>query len=85
MNTLTLTNAHQVGDVITVDLSRTVGQDSAIEANGSPFFTIRVTTPVVVLPPTTAGEPQSVPGFGKPVAGPVARYDVVYTLDSVVD
>lgn len=70
---------------LTVDLSKTIGQESAITANGGPIFSIRVTCPVQVLPPTKAGEPQSIPGFGKVVsAGPVKGYEVLYTLESVV-
>ena len=71
--------------VITVDLSKTVGQESAISANGGPLFSIRVTCPAVALAPTKAGSLQSIPGFGRVVcAGPVKGYEVLYTLESVV-
>jgi hypothetical protein len=77
--------ATMAATTLTVDLSKTVGQSSAIEANGSPLFSIRVTHPARQLPPTKAGEPQSIPGFGRVVsAGPVKGYEVLYTLDSVV-
>ena len=38
--------------IIKVDLSKTVGQESAIEANGSPVFEVKVTHPARPLPPT---------------------------------
>lgn len=70
---------------ITVDLSKTIGQESAIHANGGPLFLIRVTCPARELSPTKAGVAQSIPGFGRVVcSGPVKGYEVLYTLDSVV-
>lgn len=69
---------------IKVDLTKTVGQESAIEANGSPVFEIRVTHPARPLPPTLAGEAQEINGFGRVTSGPVKGYSVLYTLASVV-
>ena len=70
--------------IIKVDLSKTVGQESAIEANGSPVFEVKVTHPARPLPPTKAGEPQEINGFGRVVSGgPVQGYEVLYTLASV--
>lgn len=69
---------------ITVDLSKTIGQESAIAANGGPLFRIRVTCPAQPLPTTKAGEAQSIPGFGRVVCeGPVKGHEVLYTLESV--
>lgn len=71
--------------IVTVDLSKTVGQESAIEANGGPIFQIRVTHPVRVLPPANDGTYQEVNGFGKVVSGgPVNGHSVLYTGESVV-
>lgn len=70
---------------LTVDLSKTVGQESAIKANGGPLFQIRVTCPAVELEPTLAGEPQEIPGFGIVICdGPVKGHEVLYTLGSVI-
>lgn len=70
---------------LTIDLSKTVGQSSAIKANSSSIFTIRVTSPVVELPPTHSGEAQEIPGFGIVVSGgPVNGHEVLYTSASVV-
>jgi hypothetical protein len=70
--------------ILTVNLSDTVGQASAIAANGGPVFTIKVTSPARELPPTKAGVPQDVPGFGRVTSGPVKGYEVLYTIRSVV-
>jgi len=74
------------GTTITVDLSKTIGQESAIKANGGPLFSIRVTCPAQATPNLTDGTPQaSMPGFGRVTcAGPVKGYEVLYTLESVV-
>jgi hypothetical protein len=72
-------------DSITVNISATIGQDSAIRANGSPVFTIRVTSPARALPPMNDGTPQDVPGFGRVISGgPVNGHEILYTLSSVV-
>ena len=70
--------------IIKVDLSKTVGQESAIEANGSPVLEVKVTHPARPLPPTKAGEPQEINGFGRVLSGPVKGHSVLYTLASVV-
>lgn len=68
-----------------VDLSKTVGQESAIAANGGPVFRIRVTCPAVALPPAKDGSSNDIPGFGRVLSvGPVKGYEVLYTLESVV-
>jgi len=68
-----------------VDLSKTIGQDSAIQANGGPLFSIRVTCPAQALPAAKDGSSNNIPGFGRVVsAGPVKGYEVLYTLESVV-
>jgi hypothetical protein len=70
---------------LTVDLSKTIGQDSAIQANGGPLFSIRVTCPAQALPAAKDGSSNNIPGFGRVVsAGPVKGYEVLYTLESVV-
>jgi len=70
---------------ITVNISETIGQESAIEANGSPVFTIKVTSPAVALPATLAGEPQEINGFGRVVSsGPVKGHTILFALASVV-
>ena len=70
---------------LTVDLSKTIGQDSAIQANGGPLFSIRVTGPAQALPAAKDGSSNNIPGFGRVVsAGPVKGYEVLYTLESVV-
>ena len=82
----TTTTTHQVGDEIVVNLTHTKGQASAIAANGGPIFTIKVTSPVTILAPTKDGAQQSVPGFGRVIStGPVKGYDVLYTLESVLE
>ena len=68
-------------NLITVDISNTVGQSSAIEANGGPVFQIRVTQPAV---PGIVGK-TDIPGFGKVVSGgPVDGHEVLYTAESVI-
>lgn len=69
---------------ITINISNTVGQESAIEANGSPIFQVKVTCPARALPPTLAGEPQEINGFGRVTSGPVKGHEVLYKLASVV-
>ena len=70
---------------LTVDLSKTIGQDSAIQANGGPLFSIRVTFPAQAMPAAKDGSSNNIPGFGRVVsAGPVKGYEVLYTLESVV-
>lgn len=86
MGVFTTTTTHKVGDEIVVNLTHTKGQASAIAANGGPTFTIKVTSPVTILAPTKDGAQQSVPGFGRVIsAGPVKGYEVLYTLDSVLE
>ena len=64
---------------ITVDLSKTIGQESAIKANGSPIFDIEVTLPAV------KDELNPIAGFGRVVsAGPVKGYEVLFTADAIV-
>ena len=71
--------------LLTVDLSKTAGQSSAIEANGGPLFRIRVTCPAVALPAAKDGSSNDIPGFGRVVCeGPVKGYEVLYTLESVI-
>ena len=71
--------------ILTVDLSATIGQESAIEANGSPIFQIRVTCPAQAMPAAKDGSSNDIPGFGRVVsAGPVKGYEVLYTVASVV-
>ena len=70
---------------LTVDLSKTIGQDSAIEANGGPLFRIRVTCPAQALPVAKDGSSNDIPSFGQVVCeSPVRGYEVLYTLESVV-
>ena len=81
----TKTQAHQTGDRIAVDLSETIGQSSAIAANGSPIFVIEVTWPLEILPPANDGTYQESAGFGRVISGgPVNGYEVLYTGASVV-
>jgi hypothetical protein len=92
MSRTTTTTGHQAGKerpmrttTLTVDLSKTIGQDSAIQANGGPLFSIRVTCPAQALPAAKDGSSNNIPGFGRVVsAGPVKGYEVLYTLESVV-
>ena len=71
--------------VIAVDIAGTVGQESAIKANGSSRFIIEVTSPAVRLPDAYDGTKQEINGFGRVVSGgPVKGYEILYTLDSVV-
>lgn len=71
--------------IITVNISDTVGQSSAIEANGSPIFTIRVTSPAYVHSYANDGTPNEVCGFGVVVSGgPVNGYEILYKVSSVV-
>lgn len=73
------------GTTITVDLSKTIGQESAILANGGPLFSIRVTCPARKMPPAADGSSNDLNGFGRVTcAGPVKGYEVLYTLESVV-
>lgn len=66
-------------EIVTVDLSKTIGQESAIQANGSPIFTIKVTEPAFAI-----GD-EVVPGFGRVVSdGPVRTYEVLYTAEALV-
>ena len=75
-----------MGTTLVVDLAATVGQESAIEANGSSVFVIEVTAPAVALPAAYDGTPQEINGFGRVISGgPVKGYEVLYTLDSVVE
>ena len=61
---------------ITVNIADTVGQESAIAANGGPVFTVRVTHPAT----------DEAPGFGRVVGlGPVAGYEILYKTTSVVE
>lgn len=65
--------------IVKVDLSHTIGQESAIEANGSSIFEIRVTVPVVAV------GAEFIPGFGRVVSdGPVNGYEVLFTAEAVV-
>jgi hypothetical protein len=70
--------------VLTVNIANTIGQESAIEANGSPEFSIEVTSPAVPLPDAFDGTKQEINGFGRVLRGPVKGYEILYTLDSVV-
>lgn len=75
---------HAKGERITVDLSKTIGQESAIAANGSPVFEIAVTWSLEILPPAHDGTYQESAGFGRVVSGgPVNGYEVLYTGASV--
>lgn len=66
--------------IVRVDLSHTIGQESAIEANGSSIFEIEITVPVRIL-----DDGYAVPGFGRVVSdGPVAGYEVLYTAEAVI-
>ncbi len=69
---------------ITVNIANTVGQESAIKANGGPVFTVKVTCPARALPPTHAGEAQEINGFGRVTSGPVKGHEVLYKLASVI-
>lgn len=82
--TTTLTPANTVGEMLLVDLSKTVGQASAINDGngGNPLVVIKVTEPAVVWVEPT-GE-QSLCGFGTALTeSPLAGHEVAYTLDSI--
>lgn len=65
--------------IVKVDLSHTIGQESAIEANGSSIFEIKVTVPLLDL------GSEIIPGFGRVVsAGPVNGHEVLFTAEAVV-
>lgn len=66
-------------EIVTIDISNTVGQESAIEANGSPIFLVKITAPARII-----DEQNDVPGFGRVVDGPVAGFEVLYTIASEV-
>lgn len=70
---------------ITVNISNTIGQSSAIEANGGPLFEIEVTVPAVSYPPAKDGSSNNVAGFGRVVSGgPVNGHEICYKAESVV-
>lgn len=72
-------------DFITVDITDTVGQASAIEANGSPVFTIRVTAPASIHSYAKDGSANEICGFGRVVGGPVNGHEILYRVSSVVE
>ena len=56
------------GQIIEVDLTSTAGQESAIEANGSPVFRVKVTQP----------DEYDGGGYAKPLDGPVKGHTVFF-------
>lgn len=76
---MVITSSHTVGEVIVVDIAGTVGQESAIAANGSPVFEIRVTCPAQTFGDVAVG------GFGIVLGdGPVAGYEILYMGAGVI-
>ncbi|MFI0434011.1 MAG: hypothetical protein ACH36H_12835 [Candidatus Nanopelagicales bacterium] len=72
----------QVGDIVVVDIADTVGQSSAIEANGGSVFTVKVTWPAE-RGTDGAGE-YNLLGFGRVLGtGPVAGHEVGFTVGGV--
>jgi len=70
---------HKKSQIVKVDLSKTIGQESAIEANGSSIFEIKVTVPAVDY------DGNAIAGFGRVVSsGPVSGFEVLYTGEAVV-
>ena len=66
-----------IGTTVTVDIASTVGQASAIAANGSSTFKVEVTTePVVYMNEVTGEIDCELIGFGTVLEGPVKGYDV---------
>ena len=66
-------------EIVKIDISNTVGQESAIEANGSPIFLVKVTEPAYWY-----DEMNDVPGMGRVLEGPVRGFEVLYTVASEV-
>jgi len=78
-----LTPTHQIGTTLVVNIANTVGQESAIEANGGPVFTIEVTdSPLTWEEPTGT---QFMLGMGRVVSsGPVNGHEVGFLPGSEV-
>lgn len=67
---------------ITIDISNTVGQESAIEANGGPVFEIEVSHKAEACKRTDLHG--NMLGFGRVVSGgPVNGYEVGFLFTSV--
>lgn len=77
----------QIGDIVTVDIADTVGQGSAIEANGSSVFRVEVTWPASTLvEPAPSNEVVQLIGFGRVLdeLSPVRGYEVAFTVSGVL-
>lgn len=72
--------------IVLVDISNTVGQSSAIEANGGPIFEIEVTHEPRIFTNSITGEFDcEILGFGRVVSGgPVNGYEVGFLTGSVI-
>lgn len=80
---LTTTTLHSPGDHLLIDLSKTIGQESALAALGlaGPCVEIRVTCPSQ----TFEGTGQILAGFGRArCLGPLGGHEVLYTDESIV-
>ena len=67
---------------ITIDISNTIGQASAIGANGGPVFEVEVTQPARACKDTDLHG--KVLGFGRVVSGgPVDGYEVGFLFESI--
>ncbi len=82
-----ITDTTQIGDIVTVDIADTVGQSSAIEANGSPIFRVEVTWPAQTLVEAApSNEVVQLIGFGRVLdeLSPVRGYEVAFTANGVI-
>ena len=72
----------RIGDIVTVDIADTVGQSSAIEANGGSVFAVEVTWPAERG--EDAGGVYDLLGFGRVVSGgPVQGHEIGFTVGGV--
>ena len=68
---------------ITVNIADTVGQESAIAANGGPVFSVEVTAPAEVFEEPDGSV--AILGFGRVISGgPVRGYEVGFLPSSIV-
>jgi hypothetical protein len=79
------TDTTQIGDIVTIDIADTVGQSSAIEANGSPIFRVQVTWPAQTMTESNGSVVQLL-GFGRVLdeLSPVRGHEVGFTAHGVI-
>lgn len=80
------TDTTQIGDIVTVDIADTVGQSSAIDANGSSVFRVQVTWPAQTYYLPSGEVDCETVGFGKVLdeLSPVRGYEVAFTPHGVI-